>query len=87
VKIFINAHTLKRANERGATKGEIEEVIKSGFSIKVRYGREGKAKIFNFNKKRNGVYYQQKRVEVIFVKEKGNIMTITVYVFYGKWEV
>ncbi|RLD18727.1 MAG: hypothetical protein DRI36_00680 [Caldiserica bacterium] len=87
VKIYINAHTLKRAKERGATKEEIEEVIKTGFPIKVRYGREGRAKIFNFNKERNGVYYEQKRVEVIFVKEEGSIMTVTVYVFYGKWEV
>ena len=46
----------------------------------------GKAKIYNFRQKRHGKYYEQKRVEVIYTIERDVIVTITVYVFYGKWE-
>jgi len=46
----------------------------------------GKAKIYNFRRKRHGKYYEQKRVEVIYTIERDVIITITVYVFYGKWE-
>jgi hypothetical protein len=29
---------------------------------------------------------EQKRVEVIYALEEETILTVTVYVFYGKWE-
>jgi hypothetical protein len=48
--------------------------------------RFGKAKVYNYKSKRNNKYYEQKRVEVIYTIEKDLITTITVYVFYGKWE-
>ena len=31
-------------------------------------------------------FYEQKRVEVIYTVEGENIITVTVYVFYGKCE-
>jgi len=46
----------------------------------------GKAKIYPFKDKRHGRYYEQKRVEVFYVVEQDLIITVTVYVFYGKWE-
>ena len=86
MKIEIDSHTLKRANERGTNENEIKKVINTGFTIPVKYGRIGKAKVYEFKKKRHGNYYEQKRVEVIYTIE-GNIMiTVTVYVFYGRWE-
>ena len=86
MKIEIDSHTLKWANERGTNENEIKEVINTGFTIPAKYGRIGKAKVYEFKKKRHGKYYEQKRVEVIYTIE-GNIMiTVTVYVFYGKWE-
>jgi AhpD family alkylhydroperoxidase len=33
MEIIIDSHTLKRAQERGVTEEEINEVIETGFSI------------------------------------------------------
>ena len=87
MKIQIDPHTLERARERGATLKEIKDVIKTGFSIPAKRERAGKAKVYPFNKKRLGKYYQQKRIEIFYTVEGSMIITVTVYVFYGKWEV
>lgn len=87
MKIQIDQHTLERAQERGTNYKEIKDVINSGFYIPAKYGREAKAKIHEFKQKRHNIYYDQKRVEVIYTKEEDTIVTVTVYVFYGKWEV
>jgi hypothetical protein len=86
MKIQIDPHTLQRARERGTNAKEIKEVIKAGFTIPAKYGRLGKAKVYEFKQKRHGKYYEQKRVEVIYTIEQDVIITVTVYVFYGKWK-
>ena len=86
MNIQIDPHTLERAEERGANEEEIIDVINTGFSIPAKYARKGKAKIYNFNQKRHNKYYEQKRVEVFYITEGSVIITVTVYVFYGKWE-
>ena len=85
--IQIAPHTLERAEERGTTEQEIKEVIDAGFPVSAKRGRMGKAKVFEFNQERLGKHYEQKRVEVIYTIERETIITVTVYVFYGKWEV
>ena len=86
MKIQIDPHTLERAEERGTNESEIHEVVNTGFSIPAKYGRLGKAKIYDFKQKRLNIYYEQKRVEVFYTKEDDTIVTITAYVFYGKCE-
>jgi len=86
MEIQIDPHTLERAQERGTNEQEIKDVINSGFSIPAKHGRLGKAKIYDFKQQRHGKYYEQKRVEVIYALEAETIVTVTVYVFYGKWE-
>ena len=86
MKIQIDPHTLERAAERGTNENEIKDVIGTGFAIPAKYGRIGKAKIYEFKKKRHGKYYEQKRVEVVYTIERNIVITITVYVFYGKRE-
>ena len=86
MKIIIDPHTLERAEERGVTEEEIIDVIKNGTPIKAKYERAGKAKIFPYNQIRGRKFYEQKRVEVVYVVELDTIITVTVYVFYGKWE-
>jgi len=86
VKIHIDPHTIERGNERGASENEIRDVIATGITIAAKPGRMGKAKIYPFKEKRHGRYYEQKRVEVFYVVEEDLIITVTVYVFYGKWE-
>jgi hypothetical protein len=86
MEIQIDSHTLERAEERGTNEEEIKDVINTGFTIPAKHGRIGKAKIYNFNQKRLNKYYEQKRVEVVYTLERNVIVTVTVYVFYGKWE-
>ncbi|MDI6792295.1 MAG: DUF4258 domain-containing protein [bacterium] len=86
MEIQIDPHTLERAEERGTNEEEIKDVIETGFPTFAKYGRIGKAKVYRFGQKRHGKYYEQKRVEVIYIEED-KIITVTVYVFYGKWRV
>jgi len=85
MEIQIDLHTLERAEERGTNEEEIKDVINTGVHIPAKYGRTGKAKVYDFGQKRHGRYYEQKRVEVIYTIERDVIVTVTVYVFYGKW--
>jgi hypothetical protein len=86
MRIQIDQHTLERAEERGTSEEEITDVIETGFEIPGKHGRIGKAKVYEFEKERHGRKYEQKRVEVFYVKEEDVLVTVTVYVFYGKWE-
>ena len=87
MEIKIDQHTLERAKERGTSKNEIIDVINTGFTIPAKYGRVGGAKIYGFKQRRHQKFYEQRRVEVFYIIEKEVIITVTVYVFYGKWEV
>jgi hypothetical protein len=86
MEIQIDPHTLERAKERGTSEKEILDVVRNGFIISAKYGHLGKVKIYDFQKVRFNKYYEQKRVEVFYTIEKNVIITITVYVFYGRWE-
>ena len=86
MEIQIDLHTLDRAEERGTNEEEIRDVIETGFSVPSKYGRAGKAKIYKFDQKRLNRYYEEKRVEVFYTIEGNKIVTVTVYVFYGRWE-
>lgn len=87
MEIQIDPHTLERAEERGTSEEEIKDVILTGFLTPAKYGRIGKAKVYEFKQNRHNKYYEQKRVEVFYLIEGDKIITVTVYVFYGKWEV
>ena len=84
--IQIDPNTLERAEERGTDEAEIRDVIQAGFPIPAKYGRIGKAKVYDFKQNRHNKYYDHKRVEVFYLIEGDKIITVTVYVFYGKWE-
>ncbi|MEW6003517.1 MAG: hypothetical protein AB1638_12850 [Nitrospirota bacterium] len=86
MEIQIDPHTLERAGERGTNEEEIKDVIQTGFPIPAKYGKLGKAKVYEFKKNRLNRYFEEKRVEVFYTIEGDRIATITVYVFYGKWE-
>ena len=87
--IRIDPHTLERAEERGTNADEIIDVIMTGTPIPAKFGRLRKVKTYDFKTSRLGKYYEHKRVEVFFVVEGDVIVTVTVtaYVFYGKWEI
>ena len=85
MEIEIDPHTIERAGERGTSLEEIEEVIRTGHPMEARAGRLCKFKVFEFSGHWRGRYYEQKRVEVVYTVEGGAIITVTVYVFYGRW--
>ncbi len=45
MKIQTDPHTLARAEERGTSEKEIEDVISTGFPVPAKYGRMGEAKV------------------------------------------
>ena len=85
MQIIIDPHTLQRAAERGAGKEEITETLQSGTLSIAKGGRKSKSKVYDFNKNWGGKHYEQKKIEVIFTEQGDSIITVTVYVFYGKW--
>lgn len=86
MEIRIDPHTLDRAEERGTNAEEIRHVIRTGFLIPAKRGRKAKANIYKFQSRWHDRYYEEKRVEVVYTVESDVIITVTVYVFYGKWE-
>ena len=86
MEIRIDPHTLERANERGTSESEIRDVLANGTPVIAKQNRLAKGKVYPYNKERLGRHYSQKRVEVIYIVEGDTIITVTVYVFYGKWE-
>jgi len=87
IRLRIDPHTLLRAEERGATETEIRDVLETGDPIPAKTMRLAKAKVYPFDRERNGKYYAHKRVEVIYVEEDGLTVTVTVYVFFGQWTI
>ncbi len=86
MEIKIEPHTVERAEARGTNREEITDVLENGFDIPARGNRKGKARVYDFKRERLGKYYEQKRVEVIYVEEKETVVTVTVYVFFGEWK-
>ena len=85
MQIIIDPHTLQRASERGASENEIKDVLQTGTPSFAKGGRKSKSKVYDFNKEWSGKHYEQKKIEVIFTEQGESIITVTVYVFYGKW--
>ena len=77
---------MERAQKRGASIYEIEDTLDTGIPFTAKYDRLGKAKVYDFGQMWLGKYYEQKRVQVIYAVEDDVMVTVTVYVFYGKWE-
>ncbi len=61
-------------------------MLENGFSIPAKGNRLAKVKVYPFKRQRLGKRYEEKRVEVIYIQENEQIVTVTVYVFYGEWK-
>lgn len=81
--VYALNHTRSR-EQRSAAR--MLRKICTGFEVPAKGGRLAKAKVYPFRQLRLGKYYEHKRVEVIYTVEGETIVTVTVYVFYGKWE-
>lgn len=85
MQIIIDPHTLQRARERGASKDEITDTLRTGTLSVAKQGRKSKSKAYDFNAEWCGKRYEQKKIVVIFTERGNTVITVTVYVFYGKW--
>ena len=52
MEIKIEPHTLERAQERGTSIAEIEDVLTNGVSLSARSGRQMKTKTYLFQQER-----------------------------------
>jgi len=85
MKFKLIEHAKERAIERGATEDEIQMVLSSGNEVQAKKGRKSKEMVFEYGRQWLGKTYSQKKVRAIYVEENGEIIVITVKVYYGKW--
>lgn len=85
MEIQIDPHTIQRIKERKTTEQEVVETLQHGIDILGKSGRLGKSKVFSFHSIHNEKYYEEKKLEVYYIIEYKRIITVTVYVFFGKF--
>ncbi len=86
MEIKLDKHIIEQMIKRGTNENEIMEVLNEAVECDAKYDRKRKSKIFHYNTFWCGKYYRQKKVEVIYKYEGNQIITITVYVYYGEWK-
>ena len=72
-------------SERGITEDEVRAALKGGETTAAKGGRISKEATFDFAGEWRGRRYPQKRVRVVYVEERGRLVVITAYAFYGRW--
>ena len=85
MEIRLTEHAIGMAIERGTIEDEVAYVIFEGKEIPAKKGRKAKEMVFNYNKEWLGKFYTQKKVVAIYVEEYGEIIVITLKVYYGEW--
>lgn len=79
MKIDIHPHAKARMYERGATRKEVELVVRSGERFKAKFGRIGCR--MNFPARGN-TNYRTKQLEVYGVEESNTFVVITIITKY-----
>jgi len=90
MNLYLSRHARERMEERGATEEEVREVVshqetQSPGGVGVRLVARRRF-VFQRNSPVNGLFYQYKTVEVLFVLEENTAVVVTVKVFYGNEE-
>lgn len=80
--IRFTPHALDSARKRGASQLEVQITIKGAPWRSAKHGRIEAEMEFNYNDEWNGIYYQFKKINPVFVLEEGELIVITVYCFY-----
>lgn len=86
MEIRIEPHTLRRAGERGVSREQIEDVLRTGEPSAAYGGRSAKRKVYAYDDIWKGERYDHQLVKVIYMIEQGVIVTVTVVASYGRWE-
>ena len=80
--IRLSGHAQRQLAFRGCSAEEIIEAIQAGAWEQAELGRLQCRKNFAFRRQWNGVWYATKQVRPIFVEDPGEIVVVTVYVYY-----
>lgn len=73
--------------ERGVTEQEVKEVIRRGRPSDARVPRLRLEMVFTAGYDWKGRPYPHKLVKAIFVRRGDEVVIVTVYSYYGRWEV
>lgn len=80
--IHFSQHALLQMSERGATREEVIEAIRSGEHIPAKHGRIGCRKNFQYERLWGNRFFQMKQVLAIIADDPEKITVVTVYTFY-----
>lgn len=80
--IRLSGHAREQMAHRGASEREVREAIREGIRGDAEGGRRDSRKDYKFDAKWNGRRYATKQVRPVFVEEAGEIVVVTVYVYY-----
>jgi hypothetical protein len=80
--IKFSRHALDNIIDRGASREEAEQAIRTGERLPAKKGRIAFRKNFSHNGMWKGKFYQAKQVMPIVVDEPDRFVVVTVYVFF-----
>jgi hypothetical protein len=80
--IKFSQHALDNLFDRGASREETEQTIRTGERFLAKKGRTAFRKNFSYNAMWKGKFYQIKQVMPIVAEESDKFMVVTVYVFF-----
>ena len=80
-------HAREQMHERGATEDEVRQVLHYGEMAEAKAPRLGRRMVFTEGYTWRGQFYPHKLVRIIYLVQPEKISMVTVYVYYGKWEV
>jgi hypothetical protein len=81
-RIEFSQHAIDQLTDRGATRSEVEEAIRTGEPAPAKKGRHAYRKNFPFGANWKGRRYETKQVMPIVLEKPDRLVVITVYVFY-----
>ena len=80
--IHFSPHARDQLADRGTNQAEVEETIRIGEQVEVRYGRLAFRKNFAYDQSWKGKMYSTKQVKPIVTEESDRLVIVTVYVYY-----
>jgi len=80
--IRLSGHARKQLEFRGAAIQDVIEAVRTEQWGQAELGRLDCRRNYAFNAEWNGHFYRTRQVRPIFVDEPGEIVVVTVYVYY-----
>jgi len=80
--IKFSRHALDNISDRGASREEVEQAIRTGERLPAKKGRIAFRKNFSHHGMWKGKYYQAKQVMPVVIEEPHRFVVLTVYVFF-----